>query len=54
MEKITKELGFDSLKEFFKMAANVDLTSPDKIKAFEKWKQNDGSKKGLLKLKTKT
>lgn len=50
MEKIVKQYGFKSLKEFNKMIANVDLTSIDKIEAFKDWQNNDGTKKGLLKL----
>ena len=50
MEEIVKQYGFDSLKEFNNMVANVDLGSPDKIVAFENWRENDGTKEGLLKL----
>lgn len=50
MEKILKENGFESLKEFHSMIANVDLDSPDKIVAFKNWQKIDGTKEGLLKL----
>jgi len=50
MEEIFKHHGFDSLKEFNRMVANVDLTNTEKLKAFEDWLQNDGTKEGLLKL----
>jgi hypothetical protein len=50
MEEIVKQYGFDSLKEFNTMVSNVDLSSPDKIKAFTDWIEKDGTKDGLLKL----
>jgi len=52
MEEFVKQHGFDSLKEFNKLVANLDLSSMDKIVAFKEWQNNDGTKKGLLKLKT--
>ena len=52
MEEIVKEHGFDSLKEFNKLVANVDLTSKEKIDKFKHWQGNDGSKEGLLKLES--
>lgn len=51
MEEIAKSLGFESLQEFHKLVADVDLSTSEKIKAFENWKLNDGSKAGLLNLK---
>lgn len=51
MEKLVKQLGFESVQEWHKLVANVpDLTDPKKLAAFEDWKENDGSKEGLLKL----
>lgn len=50
MEKIVKQYGFDSLKEFNRMVVDVDLTSIDKLKAFRDWQENDGTKNGLLKI----
>ena len=50
MEEIVKEYGFESLEEFNHLVANTDLSSVEKLKAFEEWKENDGSKEGLLKL----
>jgi len=50
MEEIVKQNGFVSLEEFNKIVANVDLTSADKIAAFKKWQDEDGTKTGLLKL----
>lgn len=50
MEELVKSLGFDSVQEYHKLVANADLTDPKKMKAFEDWKENDGSKEGLMKL----
>ncbi len=47
MEDFVKEMGFDSEKEFHKMVSSVDLTNPLKMKLFLRWKEEDGSKKGL-------
>ena len=51
MEELVKECGFDSLNEFNKLIASVDLSSDEKIKLFKDWKENDGTKEGLMKLK---
>ena len=50
MEELVKELGFKDLDEYHKLVANVDLSSFEKIRAFNNWKNNDGSKEGILKL----
>lgn len=50
MEEIILQYGFESLKEFNEMVANVDLSSMEKITAFKKWQEEDGTKEGLLKL----
>lgn len=51
MEEIIKEHGFESAKEWAKLIANVpNLTDLKQKKAFEDWKENDGTKEGLLKL----
>lgn len=49
-EKLVKKLGFESKKEWHRLVANVDLSSRDKLYDFEDWKNEDGTKKGLLKL----
>ena len=51
MKKFVKKYGFDSVNEFHKMMANVDLGSVEKLQAFEVWKEYNGTKKGLSKLK---
>ena len=47
-EIIKNEYGFESLVEFNKLVSSVDLSTPEKIKYFTNWKQEDGSKIGLL------
>ena len=50
MEEIVKQMGFKSEKEFHKLVSSVDLTDTIKMQMFLQWKQNDGTKKGLLKV----
>ena len=50
MEEIVKQLGFESEKEFHKMVSSVDLTISEKMKQFLAWRDNDGTKEGLLKI----
>lgn len=49
MEEL-KKLGFDSIEDWSELIANVDLDSSEKLAKFEKWKFEDGSKKGLVPL----
>jgi hypothetical protein len=53
MEDLIKELGFESVQEYHRLVASADLSTAEKLKAFEAWKNEDGSKAGLLKLITK-
>jgi len=48
MEEFVKEMGFDSLEEFNRLVATVDINSKEKMKSFIDWKENDGTKEGLL------
>ena len=48
MEEFVKEMGFDSLEEFNRLVATVDINSKEKMKLFIDWKENDGTKEGLL------
>lgn len=50
MEELAKSKGFESSSEMLKMIASTDLTSPEKLNAFDDWKFNDGTKEGLQKL----
>lgn len=52
-EQTLNDLGFESVQEFYDMVAAVDLSSIEKQKAFNSWKENDGTKDGLLKLEIK-
>lgn len=49
-EREIRKLGFVSKREWHNLVANIDLSNPEKFKAFEDWKNNDGTKKGLLEL----
>ncbi|MGV6816151.1 MAG: hypothetical protein ACWA44_02640 [Thiotrichales bacterium] len=50
MEDLVKELGFESVQEYHKLVSTADISTVEKMVAFEKWKKEDGSKEGLLKL----
>ena len=50
MEKIIKELGFSSVEEFHKLNSTPDISDPNKMKMYLDWKENDGTKEGLLKV----
>ena len=50
LDNIISKYGFKSLKEFNELVNKVDLSDPDKLKAFEDWKLNDGTKESLLKI----
>jgi hypothetical protein len=49
-EEMFQEAGFESAAEGHKMIASVDLGSPEKLEAFKRWKFEDGTKEGLLKI----
>ena len=50
MEEMVIMMGFESLEEFNRMVSDVDLSTPDKLRNFKAWQENDGTKEGLLKL----
>ena len=50
IDEMVKELGFESEKEFNTMVASLNISTPDKYKAFRIWKDTDGSKPGLAAL----
>lgn len=50
LEDAIKEFGFESEKEFHRLVASVDLSTPAKRTTFKDWQFNDGSKEGLLRL----
>jgi len=50
IEELVAQLGFASEKEFFQMVSDADISTPDKLAEFQKWKDEDGTKQGLEKL----
>jgi len=50
MEDFIKKLGFESFEESLNLVAKVDLSTPEKLESFINWKEEDGTKEGLLKL----
>ena len=49
-DAICQELGFADAREFHSMVAAVDITTPEKRRAFALWQEDDGTKEGLSKL----
>lgn len=49
-DETAQVLGFDDAAEFFKLTANADMSTLEKIAAFKQWQSEDGTKKGLLDL----
>ena len=54
MEEFVKLLGFDSLNQYNKLVFTADVSTPEKLAAFEKWQEEDGTKEGLLRLRGET
>ncbi len=50
MDELVKSLGFADAREFHRLVASADITSPEKLTAFKAWQENDGTKAGLLAL----
>lgn len=50
MEELVKQMGFESIEDFHKLNATPDLSDPKKMQMYLDWKENDGTKKGLLKV----
>jgi hypothetical protein len=50
MATMVRDKGFESLEEFNRLVASADLTTPERFDAFTKWKMNDGTREGLVKL----
>ena len=44
-------LGFKDIAEYVNLVSSIDLVSKEELRNFENWKETDGTKKGLLKLK---
>jgi hypothetical protein len=50
MENLAKQYGFNSRAELDNMVTMVDLTTAEKLHAFNQWRENDGTKAGLVRL----
>jgi hypothetical protein len=50
MDPIAQAAGFTNAEEMNKMVAEVDLTTSEGFEAFETWKEEDGTKAGLITL----
>ena len=50
MEELVKQMGFESVKEFHKLCATPNLSNGIVMEMFLDWKENDGTKEGLLKV----
>ncbi len=50
MDDLAKASGFENAAEMLKLTADADLSTHEKIEAFENWRDIDGTKEGLLKL----
>lgn len=50
MEEIIKQMGFESQEEFNRLVSSVDLTNTSTMQKFLDWKENDGTKQGLIKI----
>jgi len=48
LEEFVRLLGFDSLSQYNKLVFTTDVSTPEKLAAFEKWQEEDGTKTGLL------
>ncbi|MCB0595432.1 MAG: hypothetical protein KDD28_15175 [Phaeodactylibacter sp.] len=49
-DEFAKSLGFSDAGEMNKLISNVDISAPEKMERFLKWKEADGTKTGLLAL----
>ena len=49
-DQIAQSLGFSDAKEFSQMVSDVDMSTDEKISAFKKWQDEDGTKEGILML----
>jgi len=50
MDRIAKMMGFEDAAEMNRLVAQADISTPEKLAAFERWKEEDGTKAGLLAL----
>lgn len=50
LDEFAKEHGFEDARALSRLTAKVNISNPDTWLLFSKWKDEDGSKDGLLKL----
>lgn len=50
LEETVLRLGFEDVQEFHRLVASADISTHEKFRAFKKWQDLDGSKRGLLAL----
>lgn len=50
MDQFARSNGFKNSAEMFALVSSVDLKTPEKMDAFLKWKNSDGTKLGLIPL----
>lgn len=50
LDEVARLMGFTDEQELHRMVAAADLSTPMKLRAFQAWKEFDGSKAGLSKL----
>ena len=48
MDELAREMGFIDFNEMARLTSHVDISTPEKLAAFNLWKNNDGTKYGLL------
>lgn len=48
IEQFFKNCGFESEREFYQMIAKLDLSLPGNLDKFNNWKNNNGTKSGLI------
>lgn len=50
LEQFVLQMGFESLVEFNRLVASVDLQRREHVEAFKRWQDEDGTKAGLVAL----
>ncbi len=50
LDQVAKGAGFEDWKELSKLVSKVNLSTIHNLNTFNYWKENDGTKSGLLKI----
>jgi hypothetical protein len=50
LHEMAQFMGFENVNEMHRMIVGADLSTPEKMKAFKEWQENDGTKEGLEEL----